>query len=309
MILIGENRGEIGGSEYLKTLHGLIRGVPPRVDLARERAVQSLLPGARAGAALISSAQDVSDGGLAVALAECTFDTGGIGVDVGSRRPRTASVRASPDVDATLFGESAPLVVVACEAATADDVLARAAAAGTPGAAHRTHRRLGNPHRHRRPRGARRRRRRGRAGVGDGDCARMAAAARSRRGVASVTPITHGQISTTSAASSASSATPKRPTSPTSASTRCNTADRRAPASRPPTASASSSSRGDGRRSPTSSTRPIARRAHRRHRHRPRALLDRRVEPHRERAAAAHRLRARPVRHRPQRQPGQRRPS
>src|SRR6187549_152982 len=44
VILMGEQRGELGGSEYLKTVHGQVRGVPPRVDLVRERAVQQLFP-------------------------------------------------------------------------------------------------------------------------------------------------------------------------------------------------------------------------------------------------------------------------
>ena len=42
-MLLGDNHGELGGSEYLKTLHGLMRGVPPALDLARERALQRLL--------------------------------------------------------------------------------------------------------------------------------------------------------------------------------------------------------------------------------------------------------------------------
>jgi phosphoribosylformylglycinamidine synthase len=134
VILIGENRGEIGGSEYLKTLHGLIRGVPPRVHLARERAVQSLLP-ALVRDGLITSAQDVSDGGLAVALAECTFDTSGVGVDVDvptATAPIETGASATSPTDATLFGESAPLVIVACEASHAETVLARARAADLP---------------------------------------------------------------------------------------------------------------------------------------------------------------------------------
>jgi phosphoribosylformylglycinamidine synthase len=129
VILIGQSQGELGGSEYVKTLHGLIRGVPPRVDLARERAVQALLPLLVADG-LITSAQDVSDGGLAVALAECTFDTEGVGVQVSV--PAAAGVGIASTVDATLFGESAPLVVVACDPANADAVLERAAAAGLP---------------------------------------------------------------------------------------------------------------------------------------------------------------------------------
>ena len=43
IVLLGENLGELGGSEYLKTVHGLLRGVPPALDLARERALQRLL--------------------------------------------------------------------------------------------------------------------------------------------------------------------------------------------------------------------------------------------------------------------------
>src|SRR6185436_13310030 len=42
VILMGEQRGELGGSEYLKTVHGQVRGIPPRIDLARELAVQQL---------------------------------------------------------------------------------------------------------------------------------------------------------------------------------------------------------------------------------------------------------------------------
>jgi phosphoribosylformylglycinamidine synthase II len=129
VILIGENAGEIGGSEYLKTLHGLIRGVPPRVDLARERAVQQLLP-ALVADRLIRSAQDVSEGGLAVAVAECCFDTGGMGVDVDL--PGVTTNVPLSVVDATLFGESAPLVLVSCERAKAETVLDRARAAGLP---------------------------------------------------------------------------------------------------------------------------------------------------------------------------------
>ena len=39
VILLGESRDELGGSEYLKAMHGLIRGVPPSLDLAREAAL------------------------------------------------------------------------------------------------------------------------------------------------------------------------------------------------------------------------------------------------------------------------------
>ena len=74
VILLGEGRDEFGGSEYLKVIHGLIRGVPPSLDLAREAALQRVLvEGAAAG--LIRSAHDCAEGGLAVTLAECCFDS------------------------------------------------------------------------------------------------------------------------------------------------------------------------------------------------------------------------------------------
>ena len=82
VILLGESRDELGGSEYLKVVHGLIRGVPPSLDLAREAALQRVLvEGAAAG--IIRSAHDCAEGGLAVTIAECCFDSScGVDVDV-----------------------------------------------------------------------------------------------------------------------------------------------------------------------------------------------------------------------------------
>ncbi len=129
IVLLGENRGEMGGTEYLQTIYGLLRGTPPAVDLARERALQELLP-ALAASRLIASAQDVSDGGLAVALAECCFDTGGQGCEVNLQ---SASAHAVvPSEVATLFGESAGQVIVSAALSNVDEVLTRAKAAGVP---------------------------------------------------------------------------------------------------------------------------------------------------------------------------------
>ena len=135
VILMGEQRGELGGSEYLKTVHGQVRGIPPRIDLARELAVQQLLPALIAGR-LIESAHDVSDGGLAVTLAECCFDTEGVGVSVdvpaAIGEPWAGAQDGAVADEQTLFGESAPMVVVSTVAAQADAVVARATAAGIP---------------------------------------------------------------------------------------------------------------------------------------------------------------------------------
>jgi phosphoribosylformylglycinamidine synthase len=70
--LLGATGDDIGGSEYLKTIHGRVAGRPPRLDLEAERRLHALLAeGASRG--ILISAHDVSDGGLAVTLAECCF--------------------------------------------------------------------------------------------------------------------------------------------------------------------------------------------------------------------------------------------
>jgi phosphoribosylformylglycinamidine synthase len=107
VMLLGETRDELGGSEYLKVLHGLIRGVPPDLDLGGEAALQHVLVEG-ASAAIIRSAQDCSEGGFAITLAECCIDTGfGVQVDL----PAVTSVAEFSDI-ATLFSESASRVVV-----------------------------------------------------------------------------------------------------------------------------------------------------------------------------------------------------
>ena len=117
IVLLGEDRGEIGGSEYLKIVHGLVRGDAPSLDLARELAIQRLIVELIA-AGLVRSAHDCSDGGLAVTIAESCFDTGGIGA--------TVDVAAVPE----LFSETASRIVLSVSASKEKDVLARAAAAG-----------------------------------------------------------------------------------------------------------------------------------------------------------------------------------
>src|SRR5688500_145774 len=70
VILLGEMGGELGGSEYLSTIHGAVLGAPPKCDVERERlTIDVLLEAIRSGA--VSSAHDCSDGGIAIALAEC----------------------------------------------------------------------------------------------------------------------------------------------------------------------------------------------------------------------------------------------
>ncbi len=105
ILLLGETREELGGSEYLTLIHGRVQGEPPLPDLALEKAVQRVcLRAIREG--LVHAAHDCSEGGLAVALAECCLS---------GREPLGAEVSLSGDVrpDALLFGESASRILLA----------------------------------------------------------------------------------------------------------------------------------------------------------------------------------------------------
>jgi phosphoribosylformylglycinamidine synthase len=103
--LLGRTREELGGTEYLKLVHGLVRGTPPWIDLKLERAVQQCcLKAIEKG--IIRSAHDISEGGLAVALAECCF--GGPERALGVRIELREMMRA----DALLFGESQSRIIV-----------------------------------------------------------------------------------------------------------------------------------------------------------------------------------------------------
>lgn len=96
----------LGGSEYLNTVHGLAVGRPPALDLRQEKLVhQAVLQSI--GSGLLSSAHDCSDGGLAVALAECCIQ-GGVGADV--------SLLANCAPAAALFAETQSRIVVSLPA-------------------------------------------------------------------------------------------------------------------------------------------------------------------------------------------------
>ena len=127
VVMLGESRAEFGGSEYLKVVHDVIRGVPPGIDLEREAAVQRFLVDG-IGAGLVKSAHDCAGGGFAVALAECCFDTGlGVTVDLS----RVEAIEGFADV-ATLFSESASRVIVSVAPGAVEDVLSKAAALNVP---------------------------------------------------------------------------------------------------------------------------------------------------------------------------------
>ena len=107
IVLLGDCTDELGASEYLLEIHGLTIGEPPVCDPSRERAlIETLLESIRSG--VVCSAHDCSDGGLAVALAECAMADRermfGFTVDL--------SVWATLPHRALLFGEAHARVVV-----------------------------------------------------------------------------------------------------------------------------------------------------------------------------------------------------
>ncbi len=132
IVLLGEGFGELGGSEYLKVLHRLVRGRPPELNLDRERRLIDLL-GRASAAGVIRSAHDCADGGIAVTLAECVFDTGGLGceVDVPGLKDASSALASIDDIR-VLFGESASRAIVSVRPADRSALMQLAQAAGVP---------------------------------------------------------------------------------------------------------------------------------------------------------------------------------
>jgi phosphoribosylformylglycinamidine synthase subunit PurL len=124
IVLLGRNTDELGGSEYLKVVHGLVAGDAPMVDLDAERRLHELVLSLN-GSGLLRSAHDCSEGGLAVCLAECAMggdDHFGIAVELPDPLPAAA----------LLFGEAQGRIVVSCTPEHAGEVISAAAALAVP---------------------------------------------------------------------------------------------------------------------------------------------------------------------------------
>lgn len=143
IVVLGDTREELGGSEYLYLVHGLERGAIPAIDPRKEADLCGLLVDLN-GRGLIRSAHDCSEGGLAVALAECSI-AGGVGaeVDLSTLSVICGTPDSSPAVnlagsltasgirrDALLFGESSGRVVVTAAEEDVTGVLRIAAESG-----------------------------------------------------------------------------------------------------------------------------------------------------------------------------------
>ena len=124
-----------GGSIWLKAVHGLKTGTPPRVDLEAATKLHTTLIGLiREG--VVRSAHDCSDGGLAVALSECCF-TNQVAREtfqfLGAEVDLTA-VAGAARTDALLFGETQNRVVISVSRTDAARVVRQALAMGVPAA-------------------------------------------------------------------------------------------------------------------------------------------------------------------------------
>jgi phosphoribosylformylglycinamidine synthase len=122
IVLLGETAPEFGGSLWAWLRHGHLGGLPPAVDLEAERALADVLIAAAARGLLVA-AHDLSDGGLAVALAESCL-SGGTGC--------TITLPADPAT--FLFSESAARAVVAVRPGAEEELVALCAQAGVAAA-------------------------------------------------------------------------------------------------------------------------------------------------------------------------------
>ena len=126
VILLGRNIEELGMSEYLREIHHKVRGVPPFLDLDLEKKVQELcLYGIRQ--CIIKSAHDTSEGGLAVALAECC-------IQAENKKNTGAVIELSDDirVDALLFGETQSRIIITVSPERVKELEGVAVSMGTP---------------------------------------------------------------------------------------------------------------------------------------------------------------------------------
>lgn len=109
--LIGNEREELGGSEYLKQIFGLITGQAPILDLDEEQRLHNVVLEA-IDKRLLSSAHDISEGGIAIALAEKAINSGKFG----------AHIALKDSTPGALFGESQSRVVVSFNAEMKDEI-------------------------------------------------------------------------------------------------------------------------------------------------------------------------------------------
>jgi phosphoribosylformylglycinamidine synthase II len=107
IVLLGENREEIGASEYLKTVFKAEKGLPPQIELEKEKRVHEFCLEAISWG-IIQSAHDVSEGGLALCIAECCFLN-------KNRFGCFLEIKDEIRTDALLFGETQSRIIVSTQ--------------------------------------------------------------------------------------------------------------------------------------------------------------------------------------------------
>jgi phosphoribosylformylglycinamidine (FGAM) synthase-like enzyme len=112
-------RHEFSSSEYAKTIHGVVAGAPPAIDLRAEKNLIDCLV-ALAAERAVGSAHDISDGGLAVTLAECCFASSD---DLSAE----VSLKSAHAAEFALFAETGARAVVSASPASLARVLQIAA--------------------------------------------------------------------------------------------------------------------------------------------------------------------------------------
>lgn len=113
IIILGENKGEIGGSEYLKVCFGMVKGQPPQIDLEEEKRLQELVL-KLIDKGLINSSHDISEGGFAAALVESA---------ISGKKGAKISLQTSLREDIELFSESPPRALITVSPEKVEEVL------------------------------------------------------------------------------------------------------------------------------------------------------------------------------------------
>ncbi|WP_080832852.1 phosphoribosylformylglycinamidine synthase subunit PurL [Cohnella massiliensis] len=122
IFLLGETKAELGGSEFQYSVLGLTEGRPPELDLETEKKLHRAVLGA-IQQGLVASAHDLSEGGLAAALAEASFGRG-----LGATVDFTTNLRT----DIALFSESQSRILLSVKPERADELSAWLASQGVP---------------------------------------------------------------------------------------------------------------------------------------------------------------------------------
>ncbi|GAA0410038.1 phosphoribosylformylglycinamidine synthase subunit PurL [Paenibacillus motobuensis] len=123
ILLLGNTYGELGGSEFQAVVHGTTEGRPPQLDLNKEKSLlNAVLKAIQSG--FVQSAHDLSEGGLAVALAESCI-SGGLGAQV---ELPASDLRA----DIALFSESQSRILLSSSPNHVDELVQLIGQYGVP---------------------------------------------------------------------------------------------------------------------------------------------------------------------------------